>query len=170
MSRHVMIDIETMGNKPGCAVVSIGALEFYPEAGVIGETFHFSVNLTDALLHGLTIDQGTVKWWGNQSPEAKRAITDNPTTLKSALHLLTQFLHCPETHVIPKNMPIWCRGTSFDPVMLDAAFAAAGMTAPWQYWQWRDMRTLLKVCEEYKGYVEPKRTDTAHDGWPGGAQ
>lgn len=163
MSRHVMIDIETVGKKPGNAIVSIGALEFFPEAGVFGEEFHFAINLTDSLLHGLTVDPGTVSWWRKQPQLAQQAITDNPTSLKSALHLLTQFLHCPETHVIPKNMPIWCRGTNFDPVMLEAAFAAAGMDLPWKYWQWRDMRTLLKVCEEYKGYSEPARDDTAHD-------
>jgi hypothetical protein len=102
----------------------------FPEAGVIGEEFHFAINLTDCLLHGLTVDPGTVTWWRKQSQEAKQAITDNPTSLKSALHLLTQFLHCPETHVIPKNMPIWCRGTNFDPVMLEAAFSAASMDLP----------------------------------------
>lgn len=163
MSRHIMIDLETFGTAPGSAIVSIGALEFYPEAGVIGETMHVSVNLTDSMLAGMTTDAKTLKWWSGQSAEAKNAITENPTTLKHALYLLTQFLHCPETHVIPKNMPIWCRGTSFDPVMLEPAFTAAGMKSPWQYWQWRDMRTLLKVCEECKGYKEPRRSDVAHD-------
>lgn len=163
MSRQITVDIESFGTTPGNVITSIGAVEFFPEAGIFGEEFHLAINTTDSLLHGMTIDPTGVTWWRKQSSMAREAITTNPTTLKSALHLLTDFLTCPETHVIPKNMPIWARGTNFDPVMLDAAFKAIGSEAPWKYWQWRDMRTLLKVCEEYKGYVEPKRTDTAHD-------
>jgi len=163
MSRHIMIDLETFGTKPGSAIASIGALEFFPEAGVIGQELHVAVNVTTCLLAGLTIDAGTVKWWQKQSEGARNAITESPEALDVSLRMLNDLLIDPELHVVPDHLVIWCRGTSFDPGMLEAAYAAAGMKPLWKYWQWRDMRTLLKVCEEYRGYVEPARTDIAHD-------
>lgn len=163
MSRHVMIDLETLSLKPGGAIASIGALEFYPEANVIGKELHIAVNTTSCLLAGLTVDPGTVNWWKKQSAMAREAITDNPATLQAALRMLNDLLIDPDLHIVPDGIVIWCRGTSFDPVMLEAAFEAAGMKPLWKYWQWRDMRTLLKVCEECFGYMEPARSDTAHD-------
>jgi DNA polymerase III epsilon subunit-like protein len=36
---HVMLDLETMGKRAGCAIVSIGAVEFDINTGEIGRTF-----------------------------------------------------------------------------------------------------------------------------------
>lgn len=163
MTRHIMIDLETLGTKPGSVIASIGAIEFFPEAGVTGEELHVAVNTTSALLAGLTTDAGTVKWWQNQNPQAQDSITNNPATLGTALSLLTTMLQDRETFSLDAELKIWCRGTSFDQPMLDAAYAALKQPAPWKYWQWRDMRTLLKVCEEHMGYRERVRADVKHD-------
>ncbi|MBK0004878.1 3'-5' exonuclease, partial [Erwinia sp. S38] len=42
---HLMIDLETMGNKPNAAIVSIGAVFFEPDSGEIGNTFYSNVQL-----------------------------------------------------------------------------------------------------------------------------
>ncbi|MCV5360349.1 3'-5' exoribonuclease, partial [Escherichia coli] len=38
--KHLMIDLETMDNKPTSAIASIGAVFFDPETGEMGEQFY----------------------------------------------------------------------------------------------------------------------------------
>ena len=44
--KHIMIDLETMGNKSYSAIVSIGAVKFDIKTGETGETFYRNVNLS----------------------------------------------------------------------------------------------------------------------------
>lgn len=67
----VMIDIETLGTKPGAAILSIGAVMF--SATGLGETFYTPVSLKSCTDIGLTVDPDTVAWWMQQSEEARQA-------------------------------------------------------------------------------------------------
>ena len=51
-SKNVMIDLETMGNTPGCAIISIGAVEFSEEG--LGAEFYCTIDLEDSVKCGLT--------------------------------------------------------------------------------------------------------------------
>jgi DNA polymerase III epsilon subunit-like protein len=44
----VMLDLETMGNGPRAAIVAIGAVEFDPDTGTVGERFYRAVDLATA--------------------------------------------------------------------------------------------------------------------------
>ena len=50
---HLMIDLETMGNKPNAPVVSIGAVFFEPSTGELGEEFYHVVSLKSSMDGGL---------------------------------------------------------------------------------------------------------------------
>ena len=43
--KHVMLDLETMGNSPLAAIAAIGAIEFDPDAGTLGERFYTTIDL-----------------------------------------------------------------------------------------------------------------------------
>ena len=46
---HLMIDLETMGNKPTAPIVAIGAVFFDPKNGELGAEFYVAVNLGSAM-------------------------------------------------------------------------------------------------------------------------
>ncbi len=58
--KHVMIDLETMGNKPGCAILSLGAVDFGQDKDkrwLMGDkTFYRELNLQSCIDAGLHID------------------------------------------------------------------------------------------------------------------
>lgn len=71
---HLMIDLETMGNKPNAPIVSIGAVFFEPSTGELGEEFYRVVSLKSSMDGGAVPDPDTIMWWMQQSEEARSAI------------------------------------------------------------------------------------------------
>jgi hypothetical protein len=66
--RHIMVDIKTTGNRPGCRILSIAACAFDPETG---DTWHwFEIGISCAGQTGL-IDPDTMRWWAEEAPEAE---------------------------------------------------------------------------------------------------
>ena len=122
-----------------------------------GTSLSIAINLTDSLLHGLSIDTKTINFWKRQPTDAKLEITRDAMKLDDALSSLTQFIEKSEP-----ELTLWCRGSSFDFPILKNAYAAVGFTEPWKYWQERDMRTILHMCKHFFGYAEPSKNGTAH--------
>jgi hypothetical protein len=46
---NLMLDLETMGNKPNAPIVAIGAVFFDPATGELGPQFYTAVNLASEL-------------------------------------------------------------------------------------------------------------------------
>lgn len=145
-----MVDIETLGKKPGAAVLTIGAVMF--GAGGLGATFYSPVQLQSCIDVGLTIDPDTVAWWMKQSDEARKAAfcADAPA-LPVVLMRFTDWF------VTQQARYPWCHGATFDVPILDAAYAACGMQAPWKFYDVRDTRTLYHLAR-----VKVDRTNGTH--------
>jgi hypothetical protein len=170
---EIMIDIESLGAKPGACIVSIGAVRFTRSAG-IGEEFFESVNVADAQDQGLEVDAGTVTWWLTQPSEARGQL-DGGVLLDTALRRLADF--------IPDNATIWANSPAFDCVLLQSAYRAVGRDCPWNYYQQEDYRTLRNELgfEEDDGVAGVKHNALAdarrqtrallgalgEDGWDG---
>ncbi|EJE0690466.1 3'-5' exoribonuclease, partial [Salmonella enterica subsp. enterica serovar Newport] len=75
--KHLMIDLETMDNKPTAAITAIGAVLFNPETGEMGETFYRRISLTSSVDYDCTMGADTVLWWLRQSIEAKSEIIND---------------------------------------------------------------------------------------------
>jgi hypothetical protein len=43
------------------------------------------------------------------------------------------------------GLKVWGNGAGFDPVLLEAAYSAADVPAPWKYWNALDVRTLVHM-------------------------
>ena len=136
---NAMIDTETLGTKPGAAILSIGAVMFGPYG--LGGTFYAPVLLESCISVGLTIDPATVTWWMRQSDEARAAAfrEDAAPLWKVLGDFFDWYSANRATHP-------WCHGTTFDAPILEAAFKACGLAAPWQYWDVRDTRTLYDLA------------------------
>lgn len=143
-----MIDLETLGTTPGCAIVSIGACSFDMEG--IKEKFYQAVDISR--LPSGTIDAGTVKWWLQQSDAARAVFTDQEaTTLAIALERFAEFWD--------RNGGIflWGHGAAFDAPILDAACNRAGVRSLAKFWNYRDTRTLYALAD-----VSPAREAGTH--------
>lgn len=136
---QVMIDIETMDNRPTSAIVSIGAVKFGPHTGQLGGTFYANVHLESSVAAGLTTSASTIMWWMQQSNEARQALTENATTLYDALSGLSEFVR-------PSGCNVWAHSPAFDLVILDNAYRALNQYAPWSHRKTRCARTIYDLA------------------------
>lgn len=147
-----MIDIETLGLKPGSVILSIGAVAFDAVTGELGPEFYGKLDLATSMAMGMTVDPGTIAWWMKQSDEARAAAFDYAAHPLTAVEGLTEFIgmQAPER--------VWAKPPSFDLVLLEALFAACHCMIPWHYRSPRDCRTLFDLAN-----IEQPKVGTAHD-------
>ena len=140
--KHIMIDLETMGNKSYSAIVSIGAVKFDIKTGETGETFYRNVNLQSSLDAGLQIDADTVLWWMNQNEEARKKLTEGTVVLQQALEDFSKFSS--------KEYEIWGNSVRFDIGLLQNVYDKLNMPICWDFRKERCVRTLVSFAPEIK--------------------
>ena len=145
-TKHYMVDIETMGTLHNSAIVSIGAVEFDPFDEVLTEhTFYEKIDLDDCIKHGMTVTAATIKWWMQQSDDARSELTGRDQKgLEITMDLFNNYL---QGHSM--NMPdlrIWSHGVSFDAVLLESAYRACDRKVPWKYDGVRCTRTIFDAA------------------------
>lgn len=138
----VMLDLETMGLRAGSSVLSIGAIAFRLgdlEIDPSAPKFHVGIDLLDSLLAGLSIDVETLRWWTDQTPEAKRAILALPRVgLDQAIVDFARFLQS----IGPNRL--WVNGS--DAFWLAEVYNRRGLKEPWSHRDVRDCRTLWEAA------------------------
>lgn len=146
---RIMVDLETLGKRAGCAILSIGAVTFSAETGIVGTPFYMVVNASSCALYGLHSDPETLAWWDAQSDEAKRVLryAEDYETSASIKFALAQF----NEYVSQFDNPeIWGNGSDFDNAILIAAMAQYGIEPAWKFWNNRCFRTLKNMYPEIK--------------------
>ena len=140
---HVMLDLETLGQRPGAVIVSIGAWAFNVEDPQNGVPFYMRINPQSCIDVGLRMDPSTVLWWLQQNDVARREFAG----LEEAFALQKVLLQFGEWMAnwnrIGQHGPrVWGNGATFDNVLLTSAYAACKMQTPWSYHADRCYRTL----------------------------
>lgn len=159
--KDCMVDLETLGRRPGCVVLSAGAVMFCPETYKLSdEAFYAVVNRRSCLAAGLTEDPDTLAWWDRQSSDARAVLASaesesDSLSLVDALNQLTGFMAR-----AGNGIRVWGCGASFDNTILVAAYEAAGLRPPWQFWNDRCHRTLKALAPKDS---EPLRAGTYHN-------
>lgn len=141
--RHVMLDLETWGTKPGCALRSIGAVSFAPEKAVDYSQSSFYLNIDEAscLEVGLEKERSTVEWWLKQSLESRAALLVKPCLLRNAVLSFHEWFRSNQAEYI------WCHGANFDEPIWVAAANAVGERTPWKFWNVRCTRTIYHAAD-----------------------
>ena len=146
---HVMLDLETMGNKSNSAIVSIGAVEFNMKSGETGREFYSNVDLQSCLDAGLVVNGSTVMWWLQQEKAAQELVTQEGMEIALALFHLSNWLN--ECIV---GFKIWGNGARFDIGILEDAYVKVGYKEmPWGFRDERDLRTLVAFAPSVKTLV-----------------
>lgn len=125
----VMLDIETLGTKPGCMVVSFAAVQFDPKGRIpLGNSMFHRLELDSRF----TIDPDTLMWWMQQDDLARTKSFDGPRTpIETALISLKDFIG---------DSPVWGNGVAFDNACMEYYFRIFGLK--WPYRQDRCYRTM----------------------------
>jgi len=150
----VMIDIETLGTAANSVILSIGAVQF--DENGFGDEFYSNVNIDSCLERGLVVEGRTILWWMGQDEAARAALGQDELSLATALQGLTNAFDWANTRV-------WCNGLNFDLPILDTAYRACGMSAPWAYYNGRDFRTIKNELDKESFRALEIKPAVAHD-------
>jgi DNA polymerase III epsilon subunit-like protein len=135
-----MIDIETLGTRPGCVVLTIGAVKFNPNSfAAPGPGLYLRPDIEEQVSLGREIQEDTVLWWEQQAEDVREEALseDNRQALLEVTKEINRFL------VGVNN--IWAQGPAFDFVIMESLYRDLGIPTPWNFWQVRDSRTLFGV-------------------------
>lgn len=145
----IMLDLETLDNKPTSLVVSIGAVVFDPHSKDSGERFY--VELTQDMgsqeRRGRTISASTFAWWMGQGESARELFAKNPRdgvdrmATEEGLKAFAEFV----SRNGGKDAKIWGNGADFDNVVLGGLYDAFEIPRPWSYSKNRCFRTMKNL-------------------------
>lgn len=165
----IIIDLETLGTRPGCPIIEIGACAIDPCTGRI--TANFSRRVLCPLTYD-TVDRtskakacslphdrfDTMKWWmgDEERKDTLRKILGAGIPLRDALIDLTVW--SVKTKRDPDGIGtlparIWANGPSFDIAILAEAYVVTGLPRPWLCYDERCVRTALEMANYEKGSV-----------------
>lgn len=151
--QDLMIDLETLSTQPNAAIVSIGACMFDLTTGEIGAEYYQPISLKDHPGQG-HISAETVTWWMRQPYDARQVFQDKGA--RSIADSLMEFTTFRQRH---RAQTYWSNGASFDLVILRQAHMKNGFAgAIWNYWQERDVRTLVDLAKRLTGEDVTKTT------------
>lgn len=149
MTKHVMVDLETLGTKPGCPVLSIGAVVFNPREGVLGETFYVVAD-QDQSQWGLKPSSATIAWWAHQSVEARSIFTDEARVDLRSMLSLFKVWWSDNLRDANDEVLVWGNGADFDIPILGAAYDAVDLAWPWKPFSGRCYRTIKNLRPDIK--------------------
>jgi len=154
-TRQVMVDLETLSVRPYATILSIGAVAFNIEQGVL-DTFYTNVDANSCKDAGLHISKDTVEWWSQQSKEARKALTVNPLPVTQALENFAEWFGNDRQTII------WGNGAAFDISILESAYWNTELTIPWSPWKVQCYRTVLNLVGINNSQIRKSESDGTH--------
>lgn len=157
MAKHVMADLETLSTADNALILSIGGVLF--DGDTILDKFHVGIDPVDAERYGLRVDAATAwGYWANpERDEARKRLFELPKVdLFAALDGFSIWVQQTPTD---ERGSLWGNGATFDNVLIQNAYKAAGLENPFSYKQQACYRTLKNLCPE----VEYAQIGVAHD-------
>lgn len=154
---NFMLDIETLGLKPGSVIFSVGVVWFNPTGIPSFGRFYTRVCIKSCVAHGLTIDPETMLWWMDQPDAAREEMTQpERSSLTDALTELSAFI---ENSVCGEPFHAWGNAASFDCGLLRAAYEACGIPCPWDFRDEMCYRTVKNLADDS---LKPESDGTKH--------
>ena len=142
MSKHIMIDIETLGVTPQATILSIACCGFEPVTGnVTEETYYKRIEIDTQ--ENRQIDESTIEWWSKQNAEAQEEAFGegvDRVDLKDSLEEISK--------MIWKHENVWTNGTTFDIPILTDAFNEYNIPIPWKFWKVFDTRSVYTLVPD----------------------
>ena len=144
----VMLDLETLDTKPTSVILTIGAIRFDREKRLKPlkqcDTFYRKIEIEKQKDEGFTSSQLTEQWWNRQDEDVREEALGGKdrVELKKALEDFVKWWN--DTGNVDKQC-VWGNGSSFDCPIMENAFDHYDIPTPWNFWNVRDLRTLLDI-------------------------
>lgn len=146
---HVMLDLETLGVCKNAVITKIAAVVFDINTGETNEQFTATVNAKSAVEA-----DATIQWWLQQDEKVikENFITalEGGTLLAETLDQFSDFIKSIKANHDTRFCFLWGNGASADIAWLSSAYGACHKAIPWEYWNERDVRTLVWMAESLK--------------------
>jgi hypothetical protein len=136
----IMLDIETLGTRPGCVVLTLGAVKFNPYSlEAPGPGLYVRPDVDEQLASGREAQDDTMLWWMSQAEDVREE------ALGEGGRISVEEMYKQLNRFLVGSNNIWCQGPVFDIAILEHLYRQYGWPTPWQFWQIRDSRTLFGV-------------------------
>ena len=149
---HVVVDLETLGRKPGCPILEIGAAAQI--GGNIILPFSAHPNLQEQHQAGMVADPATVLWWMKNDETMVKAREhqfqghglegESGEPVCKALMDFSAFLSLVGEAC---EVRIWGNSARFDLGILEELYHRFHIEVPWKFWEERDLRTVFELLE-----------------------
>lgn len=129
---RIMIDIETTGRKPGCHVLSIGAVYFDLENGVATEPekqFYERIFLETRF--GIHNDPETMMWWREQPKEVRDEAFGGTELPRNVLGRFVNFVLKAKDN--GAKLQVFSNHSQFDFPILEEYMDRFFISEPWKY-------------------------------------
>lgn len=161
----IVVDLETMGKKPGCIVTEIGAVAIdinaLYEPG-LAFTFNEVVDYSSSKRAGFKADKKTMEWWGEKlglAPMGRReydyAYTHKWRNTRSIKKSIAEFNSLYESVVEAAGDKdrVFLVGNDidFDKSILEHYYFATNTETPWHYRAWLSLPTFVWLIEYMTG-------------------
>ena len=147
-----MVDLETLGTRPGSVILSLGAVEFDAHAG-LGREFYVELSQYASRHAGFTTDPETVGWGEGQSDAARGLVERTGGGGEVPHRALREF-----NEWLPPDPLVWGNGVAFDNALLAEAYARCWLRPRWSFRDDRCYRTLKSLLPQ----VERVRPSVPH--------
>jgi DNA polymerase III epsilon subunit-like protein len=152
----IMIDLETTGINPGCAILSIGAVQMFTDTLDGSEEFYGKIDVTSCHAVGLFDEPSSVAWWSRQPQDVRDEAYSGTLPIKDVLTMFSLWYKWRGDDLLA-----WGNGADFDLPILTAAYAACDMEVPWKPYNGRCYRTLKSFFPEIR--IRPRPADMMHN-------
>ncbi len=148
-----MVDLETLGLRPGCVLLSIGACTIH-EFLDPNNQFYQNISVeSQPPSDGFHVNPLTEQWWSTQPLEARQALEVNQITLKQALIKFHDWIA-----TYPEPYTFWAQGPHFDYSIYEEACRLTNTSSPFRFFMVRDTRTVYDLGGVLKHEVEYERS------------
>lgn len=140
----VMVDLETLGTRPGDVILQIGAVVFDRETGDLsGDQFCENIDMEDSARHGFRIEPRTIQWWMGQDKDAIYEVFNGGSPVRVVLDMFSSWI-LQQTDKPLKDICLWGNGPTFDNAMLRAHYQILEKHVPWNF---RNDRCFRTYCD-----------------------
>lgn len=166
----IVVDLETMGTKPGCIVTEIGARVVVSDSSSLQQcSFHEVIDYASSKRAGFKTDKATIDWWAKQLEldtlgdrklieQAFVARWRNTSSYRKSVEAFTGFYEDIVERVGDrKQVLLMGNDIDFDKSILEHYYAACNKPIPWHYRAWLSLPTLVWVVAMISG-IDVKET------------
>ena len=153
--KDIMIDFETLDNKPTSKVLSVSMVYFCRKTGKIGDFMQMRFSSTAGLNRDRTTSQSTLDWWKEQPQEVFANQMSGTDYLDDLLKEFERFYD--------GEAKLWGNGSIFDLGILDNIINQSKAESLYGFWVIRDVRTVVDLDNGVVGRPPPPRD--AHDSY-----